>query len=83
METESEERVVSKTVAYYEKKTDKAKLIIWNRNNQIIEKNIGNRCLIGRKTDDSMATVQIDSALVSRKHGEIFCKDGEYYYKCQ
>lgn len=72
---------MSKTVAYYEKKTNKAKLIIWNRNNQIIEKNIGDRCLIGRKTEDSMATVQINSAFVSRKHGEIFCKDGEFYYR--
>ena len=72
---------MEKTVVYYEDKVNNAKLIIWSNQGIVGVDNIKEGCVLGRKCADSTAEVQIDSALVSRKHGEIFFSKGEYYYR--
>lgn len=72
---------MEKTVVYYEDKVNNAKLIIWSNQGIVGVHNIKEGCVLGRKCADSTAEVQIDSALVSRKHGEIFFSKGEYYYR--
>ena len=72
---------MGKTVVYYEEKTNYAKLIVWNKQKITCVDNLKNGHVIGRKTNDSSADVQIDSPLVSRYHGEISFDSGKFFYR--
>ena len=72
---------MGKTVVYYEEKTNYAKLIVWNKQKITCVDNLKNGHVIGRRTNDSSADVQIDSPLVSRYHGKISFESGKFFYR--
>ena len=72
---------MGKTVVYYEEKTNYAKLIVWNKQKITCVDNLKSGYVIGRRTNDSGADVQIDSPLVSRYHGEISFDSGKFFYR--
>lgn len=72
---------MAKTVVYYEEKSSYAKLIIKSKHKIECIENLGEICVMGRKTSDSKADIQLDSTIVSRIHGQLILKDEKYYYQ--
>ena len=72
---------MTKTMVYHENKSSYAKLIIRSKHKIECVDNIGNVCVLGRKTTDAVTDVQIDSSLVSKIHGQFFLRNEEFYYQ--
>lgn len=72
---------MDKTVVYHEKRTQRARVIVWSKAGVTYFENIKEHCLLGRQSENSVADIQIQSSLVSRKHGEIFYCDNSFCYR--
>ena len=72
---------MNKTVLYTETPAKIAKLFLYAPTGSVEEFVLSGPCVIGRKSAESKANIQINSPIVSRQHGEIAVLDGEYYFR--
>ena len=73
--------MLNKTVIHSDAATKPAKLFIVENNGAVSERLLKNRNLLGRAANDNPVDLQLNSPIVSRKHGEIVSLDGEYFYR--
>lgn len=72
---------MAETIYYYEKKKEKAMLVVFDGSGSVTTYPITQRTAIGRIPNEDMKSIVISSSIVSRKQGEINIANGEYYYK--
>jgi len=73
---------MNKTVLYTENNNvGVATITVVNRKNKTYSIQVKEHMCIGRTVSGSTCELQIDSPIVSRKHGEIFVANGKFYYR--
>ena len=72
---------MSKTMMYSEKLAKNARLIIFTNGTGVEEIDLIASGVLGRKLTDSDSMIQVESPIVSRKHGEFAVLEGDYYYR--
>ena len=72
---------MAKTVFFDGKASERAVLILFNKQGIVATHMLGIFTTIGRATDQSNCDIKICSPIVSRSHGEIAVIDGEYHYR--
>ena len=72
---------MAETVLYTERKTEGAQITAFDKRGFCGSYHLGTLTTIGRMAEGSSCDIKLDSPIVSRKHGQIMSKDGEFAYK--